>query len=37
MLEELKEIKYFKEITAFKSLIVKNFKEIKCLKRLQFK
>ena len=37
MLDELKEIKYFKEIRAFKSLIVKNFKEIKCLKSLQFK
>ena len=35
--DELKEIKYYKEITDFKSLIVKNFKEIKLLKSFQFK
>ena len=37
MLDKLKEIKYFKENTDFKSLTVKNFREIKCLKSLQFK
>ena len=35
--DELKEIKYYKEITDFKNLIVKNFKEIKLLKSFQFK
>ena len=37
MFDELKEIRYFKEITDFKSLIVKNFKGIKRLKGLQFR
>ena len=37
MFDELKEIKYYKEITDFKGLIVKNFKEIKLLKSFQFK
>ena len=37
MFDELKEVKYFKEITDFKSLInnVKCFEEIKRLKSLQ--
>ena len=37
MFDELKEVKYFKEITNFKSriLYVKYFKEIKRLKILQ--
>ena len=37
MFDELKEIRYFKEITDFKSLIVKNLKEIKHLKSFQFR
>ena len=37
MFDELKEVKYLKEITDFKSLITKNFKEIKLLKSLQVK
>ena len=36
MFDELKEVKYLKEITDFKRLInVKNFKEVKRLKTLQ--
>ena len=37
MFDELKEVKYLKEITDFKSLITKNFKEIELLKSLQVK
>ena len=33
--DELKEVKYFKEITDFKSYNVKYFKEIKHLKSFQ--
>ena len=36
MFDELKEIKYYKEITDFKKT-VKNFKETKLLKSFQFK
>ena len=34
MFDELEEVKYFKEITDFKSFI-KYFKEINCLKSFQ--
>ena len=37
MFDELKEVKYFKEITDLKNLKCKNFKEIKRLKSLQVK
>ena len=37
MFDELKEVRYFKEITDFKSLIVKSLKEMKHLKSLQFR
>ena len=37
MLDEFNEVKYFKEVTCFKGLIRKNFKEIKLLKGLQVK
>ena len=35
MFDELKELKYFREITDFKSLILRHFKEIKRLKSLE--
>ena len=37
MFDELKEVIYYKEITDFKSLIMKYFKEMKRLKSLQVK
>ena len=37
MFDELKEVKYFKEITDLKNVKYKNFKEMKCLKSLQVK
>ena len=37
MLDELKEVQYFKEITDFRSYSIKYFKEIKRLKSPQVK
>ena len=37
MFDELKEVKYFKEITDLKNVKYKNFKEMKCLKSLLVK
>ena len=34
MLDEFREVKFFKEVTDFKNLKTKYFKQIKCLKGL---